>query len=307
MRQRWYGMLVACLCCILVGTGLAMIYGRTQVIYWIVFGGNTDPGDGNCGGGAKDQLVAGGWASADEICQVQWKADISSGTNQEVDEAMPAGKDAIARFCDDPAGAGCVYAGFSLGSMPALQLAAETGHSPDGVYIYGAPQPSPGIWHSDAVDEPVAEPFIEVVGKLDPDRLAPAGTHNYFDTRDPYNNFAPQCTGPGMFAVSLDGHRIITRQEADNSHQWVGTDGVLEFEANYTGPIGLPASGSDPSMPWANCPFGDWHNTSLTPGPATNPDNPFQVPTIPGVTPGGPIEQPQFPSAPALPPLPATP
>jgi hypothetical protein len=297
-RKHWYGMIVACLCCVLVGTFLAMIYGRTRPDYtWIVFGGNQDPGDGQCGGGAKDQLVAGGWVDAQHICQVQWKADIGSGTNAEVDQAMPAGKEALKECVSD-----CVIAGFSLGSMPALQLSAQTGHSADLTYIYGAPQPSPGIWHDQYEDNPFVETGIEQFGQLKPDRLAPAGTHNYFDGRDPYNNAAPQCSGPGNFALTLDGHRIITRAEADASRQWTGTDGVLEFEVVAPPPI---SSGADPSPFWSGCEFGDWHNTPNSPGPQTNPDQPFGKPSLPGIPGGSPIPS-QEGNMPGLP-LPAFP
>jgi hypothetical protein len=270
-------MIVACLCCLLVGTGLALIMGRTAPQYqWIVFGGNTDPGDGSCGGGAKDQLVAGGWVSADRICQVQWKADIGSGTNQEVKDAMPAGKAALANCQSD-----CIIAGFSLGTMPALELQAETGHSTDQVYLYGGPEPSPGIWHNQWQDNPFVEPSIELFGQLQPDQFAPQGVHNYFDGRDPYNNSAPQCSGPGVWGLSLDGHRIITKAEADGARQWTGTDGVLEFEVPGPPPV---VSGADPSPIWAGCEFNDWHNTPNSPGPQVNPDQPG-LPGIPGGSP----------------------
>jgi hypothetical protein len=274
-------LLAAFFCCILFGAAISLIMGRTVPTYtWIVFGGNTDPGDGNCGGAAKDQLVAGGWVDAGHICQVQWKADIASGTNQEVNDAMTPGKDAL-RDCVS----GCIISGFSLGSMPALQLSAETGHPASQTYIYGAPQPSPGIWHNQYQDNPFIEPWVETVGRLDPDRLAPAGTHNYFDGRDPYNNAAPQCSGPGLFALTLDGHRIITKAEADGSRKWTGTDGVLEFEVPGPQPI---SSGADKSPVWAGCELDDWHNTPLSPGPQTNPDQPG-FPGFPGIPGGSPI------------------
>lgn len=290
---KHWGMLVSlAMVAVLIGVGGQLILGRTQPAHtWIVFGGNTDPGDGNCGGAAKDQLVGGGWVDAEHICQVQWKADISSGTNAEVDQAMPAGKAALNDCVSD-----CVIAGFSLGTMPALQLQKETGHNVDKTYLYGGPQPSPGVWHFQYTDNPFVEPWIHTMGQLDPDRLAPAGVHNYFDWRDPYNNMAPQCSGPGLYALTLDGHRIITKAEADNSRKWTGTDGVLEFEV-INGP--LPLSGADPSPIWAGCEFNDWHNTPNSPGPQTNPDQPG----LPGIPGGSPIpsQQGNMPAFPGVP------
>lgn len=281
VRRHWYGMLVACLCCLMIGTGLALIVGRTQPqLFWIIYGGNTDPGDGNGGGLARDQMIAGGWTDAAHSYQVQWKADISSGTNSEVNDAVANGQVSVKAHCGGGSGNSCIYAGFSLGTMPALGLSKQTGHSADLTYLFGGPQPSPGIWHNQYQDNPLVQPWVQTFGQLDPNQLAAPGTHNYFDTRDPYNNAAPQCSGPGLYALSLDGHRIITRAEADGSHQWTGTDGVLEFEANYVAPPGLPASGSDPSQIWAGCEGNDWHNTPNSPGPQVNPDNP-----IPGGSP----------------------
>lgn len=286
VRQHWYGMLVACLCCLLVGTGLALVVGRTAPqLFWIIYGGNTDSGDGNGGGQARDQMIAGGWTDAAHSYQVQWKADIGSGTDTEVPEAVASGRQAVNAHCGGGNGNRCVYAGFSLGTMPALGLSAATGHSADLTYLFGGPQPSPGIWHSAYQDNPGVQPWLGLFGKLDPNQVVAPGTHNYFDTRDPYNNAAPQCTGPGLFALSLDGHRIITRGEADASHQWTGADGVLEFESNYAGPQGLPASGSDPSLPWAGCEGNDWHNTVNSPGPQVNPDQPVPDNPVPGGSP----------------------
>jgi hypothetical protein len=275
--KHWGQIISLAIVAVLIGVGGQLVLGRTLPTHtWIVFGGNTDPGDGNCGGGAKDQLVAGGWVDAGHICQVQWKADIGSGTNQEVTDAMPAGKAALQNCTSD-----CIIAGFSLGTMPALLLSKETGHSADQTYLFGGPQPSPGIWHNQYQDNPGVEPWLGLFGQLDPDQVVAPGTHNYYDGRDPYNNAAPQCSGPGLFALTLDGHRIITRAEADGSKQWVGTDGVLEFEV--PGPLPI-ASGADPSPFWAGCEFNDWHNTPNSPGAQTNPDQPG-LPGIPGGSP----------------------
>lgn len=289
--ENWGKIVAMAMVAVLIGLGGQLILGRTFPTHtWLVFGGNTDPGDGNCGGMAKDQLVAGGWVDAAHICQVQWRADIGSGTVSASNDAMPAGKAALRDCASD-----CIISGFSLGSMPALQLAAETGHPASQVYIYGAPQPSPGIWHNQYQDNPFVEPWIEQVGRLNPDRLAPAGTHNYFDGRDPYNNAAPQCSGPGLFGLTLDGHRIITKAEADGSRQWVGSDGVLEFEVPAPPPV---ASGDDPTQIWAGCEGNDWHNTPNSPGGQTNPDQPG-FPEFPGA--------PGMPGADQLPALPGVP
>jgi hypothetical protein len=300
VKQRWYGTtILAMVFCLFLGMGTAMIIGRTQPgQFWIIFGGNEDPGDGQGDGQARQQLIAGGWTDAENSFQVTWKADISQGTVPETNEAMAAGKAALNKYCGNRR---CILAGFSLGSMPALQLQAETGHAADDTYVFGAPQPSPCIWHYQYQDNPAVEPYIETFGKLNPDRVAPAGIHNYFDGRDPYNNMAPQCTGPGVFGLTLDGHRIITKAEADASRRWVGTDGVLEFEVVAPPPV---SSGADPSPIWAGCEGGDWHNTPLSPGPQTNPDQ-FGIPGLP--IPGGSPIPSQEGNMPAIPEIPAFP
>lgn len=225
-------------------------FGQVPTI--LVFGGNTDPGDGNGGGLAKDQLVAGGWGSAENIYQVQWKADISQGTATQTDEAMGNGHRAFNDLC----GGGCIIAGFSLGTSPALQLASETGTLPENNYIFGGPQPSTGIWHQPYIDNPFIEPFVAGFGDFKTDRPVPAGTQVFYDTQDPYANSAPQCGGPGLFLIlDLNHHRIISRSEADASHIWTGSDGAIMHEVGYqAAPFGLPRSGSDESQPWDFCP-----------------------------------------------------
>lgn len=239
--------------CFLVLTGCIagmMIHdARSQGPFWLVFGGNTDKGDGQGGGMARDQLIAGGWTSAGNSFQVTWNADIGSGTAAQTDAAMGPGEDAIARFCDN----GCIIAGFSLGTSPALQLAAEAGIDAEHTYLFGAPQPSTGIWHARYVDNPFVEPWIASFAGVKPDRPVPTGTQVFMDIRDPYANIAPQCQGPGLFALTLEGHRIISKGEADASHVWTGADGAVMHEVGYTGPLGLPASGSDAPQPWAFC------------------------------------------------------
>lgn len=281
LRARWYGATVLAMAfCLLLGMMTAMIIGRTQTgEFWLIYGGNDDPGDGQGNGAARDQLIAGGWTDAEHSYQIQWAADIGSGTAPETNAAMPAGKAALKQFCSERR---CILAGFSLGSSPTLQLRMETGHPVDQTYIFGAPQPSPGIWHDQFQDNLWVEPSVEEFGQLRPDRVAPAGIHNYFDGRDPYNNAAPQCSGPGNFGLTLDGHRIITRAEADASRHWTGPDGVLEFEVVAPPPV---LSGADPSPFWAGCEFGDWFNTPNSPGPQTNPDQPG-IPGLPIPTEG---------------------
>ncbi|AZS12583.1 hypothetical protein HWB99_gp047 [Mycobacterium phage DrLupo] len=243
--------------------GMVIHDARSEPVQWIVFGGNTDPGDGQGGGQAKDQLVATGWVAPENVFQVQWRADIGSGTTQATADAMPAGHDAYNRLCQN----GCIIAGFSLGTMPAIQLRAETGHPPDNLYIFGGPEQSTGLWHQQYQDNPFVQPWVQHVGKLDPNQLPPAGTHAWYHLRDPYANAAPQCSGPGLYALTLAEHRIVSRDEAN--HVWTGPDGVVNHEAGYTGPIGLPASGSDPSQPWAGCLFNDWKSTPNSPGDET--------------------------------------
>lgn len=280
VRQHWYGMLVACLVCILIGSGLALIYGRAQTDYWIVFGGNTDPGDGNGGGSARGGFVNGGWVDNDHIFQVTWQADIGQGTQRETDAAMPAGKAAYASHCGK-AQYHCIIAGFSLGNDPAIQLHQQLGLAPDQLKMFGAPQPSSGIWHNPYPDNPFVEPFISTFGGIDTNRSVPAGSSAYYNTRDPYANGGPSCGGPGLFLLSLDGHYIISAEEAAGSHIWTGPDGVIMHEVGYQpAPNGLPRSGSDPTQPWDFCPPKFPDHIPMAPGDPGVPAQ-LQVPGFP--------------------------
>lgn len=274
VKKRWYGTtILMCVFCLMIGTGLAMVIGRTAPNeFWLIYGGNTDPGDGQGGGLARQQLIDGGWTTPENSFQIQWAADIANGTIQESDAAMAQGKDAIARYCG---GRRCIIAGFSLGTSPALQLSAETGGNPSDNYIFGGPAPATGIWHNAWIDNQWVEPAVRTFGRLAPDRFVPAGTQVFFDVRDPYANAAPQCSQP--WALSLDGHRIIRRDEADQ-HVWTGPDGAVNHEAGYAGPDVLPLSGADPSPIWAGCFLNDWHKT---------PNSPGDTPTDTGGGPGG--------------------
>lgn len=273
--------LTACLL-ILTGciAGMVIHDARSQPPTILVFGGNTDKGDGNGGGAARDQLIAGGWGGPENIYQITWNADIAR-TSGNADAAMAAGHAAYNERCAD----GCIIAGFSLGSAPAIQLSDEVNQLPENIWLFGAPQPSTGIWHAQFQDNPFAEPYIAEFGDFKQDRVVKPGTHDYFDIRDPYNNIAPQCQGPGLYALTLDGHRIITRAEADASHQWTGTDGVLMFEVGYMGPVGLPASGADQSQPWAGCYANDWKDTFNSPGPGVGGSPSDAVPGVPTAIP----------------------
>lgn len=251
--------------CLLLGLSTAMIIGRTQPnVCWVAYGGNMDPGDGNDGGAFKGQLVAGGWASADEIFQVTWTAAIEGGTIKETDAAMAAGRDAIAKC----GGKRVIIAGFSLGTSPALQLSRETGGNPSDNFIFGGPAPATGIWHNAWVDNPWVEPAVRLFGRLAPDRFVRPGTQVFFDVRDPYANAAPQCSQP--WALTLDGHRVITRAEAYGGHIWTGPDGAINHEAGYVPQPQLPLSGADPSPIWAGCYLNDWHKTPNSPGESPN-------------------------------------
>jgi hypothetical protein len=242
--------------------------------FYLIFGGNTDPGDGNGNGLARDQLVAGGWTTYENSYQIQWKADIGQGTATITDQAMPNAHAAFKRFC----GHGCVVAGFSLGTSPALQTQAEIGFDPSLLYLFGGPQPSTGIWHSPYTDNPFIEPWLQTFGNFKTNRLVPSGTQVFYDTRDPYANSAPQCGGPGLFLLTLDGHYIVSRNAAFGGHIWTGSDGAIMHEVNYQGgPSGLPRSGSDPQQPWDFCP----PNFPSFGVPAMNGDP--GVPFLPGV------------------------
>jgi hypothetical protein len=269
-KRNWLVTVLAMVFCLCLGTGLALVIGRTQEAYWIVFGGNTDPGDGDGGGMARDQFVAGGWVDSDHIYQVQWKADISQGATLETNAAMPAAHSAFEAHCHSNR---CIIAGFSLGNSPALQLSAEVGQPPSQTYLFGAPQPSTGVFHHYAPDNPFVNPFLQAMGGLNTQRPVSAGMQAF------YANAAPQCTGPGLFALSVNpGHRIITTNEAER-HVWTGTDGVVMHEADYQGPQSVPLSGSDPSPLWAGCPISGWQNQ---PGEIPPPVPGGTGPTQPG-------------------------
>lgn len=245
-----------------------------QVPFFLIYGGNTDPGDGQGGGMARDQMVAGGWTTYENSYQVPWKAAIEQGTAKITDEAMAAGHDAYNKFC----GRGCVIAGFSLGTSPALQLSAEVGLDPNNTFLFGGPQPSTGIWHQPYENNPFIEPLVAGFGGFKTDRPVPPGTQVFYDTRDPYANSAPQCGGPGLFMLALDGHRIVNRDEAYGGHIWTGSDGAIMHEVGYQpGPMGLPRSGSDEHQMWDFCP----PNLPSFGVPAMNGDP--GVPALPGI------------------------
>lgn len=269
VKRRWYGTTIAaCVICLLIGTGLAMVIGRTQPgPYWLIYCGNTQ-GQGEC---APD-FVNGGWVAEGRFTAIQWTADISQGTARETNDAMAAGHAAYNQHCG---GGNCIIAGFSLGNGPALQLAAEVGLAPENTYLFGAPQPSTGVFHNAYPDNPLVEGWFDTFSALATDRPVAAGAQAFYNTRDPYANAAPQCAGPGLFALGLDGHYVISRAEADQ-HVWTGPDGVVMHEAGYVPAPGLPSSGSDPSPLWAGCPPGGYYSPSVT------PVGPGPVPFVPG-------------------------
>lgn len=275
VKQRWYGTtILMCVFCLLIGTGLAMVIGRTAPAeYWIIWGGNGDPGNGQGGGFARDQMVAGGWVSYENSFQVTWQADIGQNTRNEAQAAMPSGHDAVNRFC---ANRRCVVAGFSLGNAPAIQLASETGNV---AYMFGAPQPSTGIFHNPWVHNPLVQFWTDFVGGLDQNQFAPAGSQAFYHTADPYANGGPQCGGPGWFGIDANKHYIISRWESNGSHIWTGPDGVLMHEVGYVPQPGVPSSGSDPAPFWSLCP------PSLQ--PPEIPTIPPGTPPMPGVPTGG--------------------
>jgi hypothetical protein len=248
-------------------------FGQSE--YWIIFGGNTDPGDGQGNGAARDQMVAGGWTTYENSYQVQWKADISQGTERQTPEAVANGQRAINDLCS---GHVCVVAGFSLGTIPAEDLAAQAGIAPGNTYLFGGPAPSTGVWHQPYINNPFIEPWFSLFGNFDTNQVVRPGTNALYDTHDPYANSAPQCGGPGLFLLSVNpGHRIISRDEAQE-HVWTGSDGVVMHEAGYQpAPFGLPRSGSDPHQPWDFCP----PNMPEFGIPAMNGDP--GVPQLPGI------------------------
>lgn len=303
--------------CMVIGlcVGLAgvMVIGRTlPPPYWLVWGGNTDPNDDD-GVGAREQLIDGGWVSADNITQVRWAADISQGTARISDEAMAEAHSQYEAHCRGAQQ--CILAGFSLGNSPALELAAQVGHPAELTYTFGAPQPAPGVFHNAYLDNPGVEPYFVTFSGLYTDRPVAAGAQNFYGIADPYGNAAPQCAGPGLFALSLNDHRIVTKQEADESNIWTGPDGVVNHEVGVPGVV---VSGSQPSPPWNFCPPGGWYSptdTRANPGPAPGvpgaPDTSApssdevgtEVPGIPGAPDqGGLPEAPsELPGVPALP------
>lgn len=247
-----------------------------QPPFWIIFGGNTDTGNGSGGGAARDQMIAGGWTSPERSFQVTYQANTGEprGTRG---SAVGPGDEAYWKYCSN----GCIIAGFSQGAVEAIELRERVGAPPGNLYLFGAPQPESGIWHHPVLENPNVEVWIKLYGFRD-NIPVPAGANAFYDTRDPYANAAPQCVGPGLFALTLDGHYIVPADAAFNN--WVDANGVNMHEVGYQpAPGGLPRSGSDPSQPWDLCPFNDWHDhESLPPGlppgsvppPATEAPNP---------------------------------
>jgi hypothetical protein len=264
--KHWGAIVSFCMIAVLIGVGGQLVLGRTQPTpYWIIFGGNLDPNDDD-GVGAREDLIAGGWTTQENSVQVHWVAAIEQGTARITDEAMAEGHAEFARHCKTKGS--CIVAGFSLGNSPALQLAAEEGIPPENTYLFGSPQAGPGVFHNPYLDNPIVEPYFVTFSALFTDRPVAAGVQNHFDARGPYENAGPQCAGPGLFALTLAGHRVITREEANASRVWTSPDGVVNHEVTAGPPI---VSGADPSPIWAGCPPGGWYsptNTRANPGPA---------------------------------------
>lgn len=289
--EHWGKIISFCLIAVMIGIGGQLVLGRTQPSpYWIIFGGNTDPNDDD-GVGAREDMIAGGWTTPGNSVQVHWAAAIEQGTARITNESMAEAHAEFDKHCKNK---NCIVAGFSLGNSPALQLAAEVGLAPENTYLFGAPQPAPGVFHNAYLDNPVVEPYFVAFSALYTDRPVAAGVQNYYDGRGPYENAAPQCAGPGMYALTLQGHRVITREEANSSRVWIGPDGVVNHEIVAGPPI---VSGADPSPIWAGCPPGGWYSptdTRANPGPApgapgvpdTSPPSSdevaTEVPAIPG-------------------------
>lgn len=298
IQRNRVGIVLACVFCLLIGCATAIIVGRTAPTtpYWIIFGGNTDPNDDD-GQGAREQLIAGGWTTPENSVQVHWAAAIEQGTSRITDEAMAEAHKEYDAHCGNGQ---CIIAGFSLGNSPALQLAAEVGLAPENTYLFGAPQPAPGVFHNAYLDNPLVEGWFTTFSALKTDRPVAAGVQNFYGIADPYANAAPQCSGPGLFGLNLQDHRIVTKAEADGSNIWTGPDGVVNHEV---GQPGVVVSGSAPSPLWAGCPPGGWYSPSSSPvnagpapavagGPNTEapkdgPELPAQLPIQPpsGITP----------------------
>lgn len=217
--------------------------------FWIVFGGNQDPGDGNGGGNAASEFVRLGWTSAGRIYQVKYSADVAH-FEASTQAAVEPGIAAYKKFC----GNGCVIAGFSQGTDAAIELSSRVGNPAGNLYLFGGPHASTGLWHHPVVDHPLVDFWLNTFG-FSTGRVPPAGAHNYFKTRDPYNNPAPQCVGPGLYALAVSEHVVVGPDWA--AKVWTGPDGVDMHEAGYVPPPGLPFSGSDyPPVVWQGCPPG---------------------------------------------------
>lgn len=302
--KHWGQILSLALVAVLIGVGGQLIIGRTQApAYWIIFGGNTDPNDDD-GVGAREDLIAGGWTTPESSTQVHWAAAIEQGTARITDEAMAEGHKVFDEHCRG--GQTCIIAGFSLGNSPALQLAADEGIAPENTYTFGAPQPAPGVFHNPYLDNPFIEPYFVTFSALYTDRPVAAGVQNFYGKADPYANAGPQCGGPGLFALTLQDHRIVSKAEADGSNIWTGPDGVVNHEVGAQGPP--LASGSEPPAPWAGCPPDGWYsptNTRANPGPApvvpgapdtSAPSGGEITSEIPGAPAGGPELPAQLPT-----------
>lgn len=253
VKCRGYSALVlACVFCLLLGTGLAMIIGRTKPTTVLLFGGNGD----HCADQFKAQLDATGRSAGYNIIRVCYNADIAQGKASAAD-GVTQGRAAW----DDNCGDACQLWGFSWGTEPAAQLALTLGVPGSGVHLWGGPQHAAGIWHHWGVVSGVPPLQVEYwINTFGPptNTIPPPGTKVFFSTADPYGNAAPQCGNPAALgALQLNEHAV---QPIGGERIWTDRFG-LEIHEFDVGAYPTIASGVDPSPAWQGCPWFDWNRS----------------------------------------------
>lgn len=256
VKQRWYGTtIIACVICLLLGTGLSMIIGRTQVTKVLVFGGNQD----NCAAGFIDQLNGTRRSDGYTIIPVCYMADTAQMAASGED-----GKNKGLAIWNEQCANGCEIWGFSNGTEPAIRLAAAVGIDPQKLSLFGGPQHAAGIWHHWGIVSgfpPWQVSFwLDLIG-LPTGTMAPAGAKVFFNAGDPFADIAPQCGNPAALGGLTSAAHAIP--PIGGERIWVDRFGL---EIHEFGSLPTVASGADPSPVWQGCPWFDWNQSEAFDG-----------------------------------------
>lgn len=199
-----------CVFCLLFGSGLSMIVGRTAPpTANVVVCGATDPN-----GGCAQVLIDIGHIPAGEPIATPWyPADMSpfgAGMTGSTEQGLPGVLAAINDF--HRRGFSVKVHGYSQGSDLALAAANEV--HVEAIALYGSPFPANGFFHASYIKNIAVATLLKNFGKLSTDRKIPSDTHveAFYNEGDVYANYVPDQYDPIQIinklndTLSLDGH-----------------------------------------------------------------------------------------------------